>query len=209
LSSQWNFLIINFPELFKMDKQSAIKKLFDKKTKDYTYTITFFVIFSFFVFAVIRPNLITVFEINAKIKQLGEVDKIYGGQIDKIIGVQSVFEINRDNMYLLDEAISTQPEVNKVLFDVNISSDGGKLRSEKVTVSDINLKDKGSANKLKSFMLNMSLFGSFEDAMDFIKKIYAQRRLKLIPQMELGRPLDESTGSAELKIRLEIEGYYL
>ena len=179
MSSQWNFLIINFPELFKMDKQSAIKKLFDKKTKDYTYTITFFVIFSFFVFAVIRPNLITV------------------------------FEINRDNMYLLDEAISTQPEVNKVLFDVNISSDGGKLRSEKVTVSDINLKDKGSANKLKSFMLNMSLFGSFEDAMDFIKKIYAQRRLKLIPQMELGRPLDESTGSAELKIRLEIEGYYL
>lgn len=192
-----------------MDKQLTIKKLFDKKTKDYTYTIAFFVIFSFFVFAVIRPNLLTVFEISAKIKQLSEVDKIYGSQIDKIIEVQSIFEINREDMYLLNEAISIQPEVNKVLFDVNVSSDGGRLRSERIMVSDINLKDKGSANKLKSFMVNMNLFGSFEDTMEFMKKIYAQRRLKWVPEFEMGRDNKESSDSADLKIRLEVEGYYL
>ena len=109
-----------------MDKQATIKKLFEKKAKDYTYTVAFFVIFFLFS-AVIRPNLITVFEINAKIRQLSEVDRIYGEQIDKIVGVQSIFEASRDDMYLLNEAISTQPEVNKVLFDVNVASDGSSL----------------------------------------------------------------------------------
>lgn len=192
-----------------MDKQFVVKKLFNKKAKDYTYTIAFFVIFSFFIFAVIRPNLITVFEITAKIKQLGEVDKLYGMQIDKIVGVQSEFEINRDDMYLLNEAVSTLPEVNKVLFDINISSDGSSLRSERMTVSDINLKDKGAQNKLKLFTINMNLFGSFEDTMEFIRKIYSQRRLKLVPELEIARPVGESTNSADLKIRFEVEGYYL
>lgn len=192
-----------------MDTKTTVKKLFDNKAKDYTYTIAFFIIFSFFIFAVIRPNLITVFEINAKIKQLSGVDKIYGEQIDKIVGVQSEFESNRDDLYLLTEAIPPQPEVNKVLFDTNVSSDGSKLISERIIMSDINLKDKGSANKLKSFIINMSLLGSFEDTLELIKKIYTQRRLKMIPELEINRRVGDASESATLKIRLEVEGYYL
>lgn len=192
-----------------MDKPISAKKLFNKKTKDYTYTVAFFIIFSFFIFAVIRPNLVTVFEINSKINQLKKIDKLYAEQINKIIEVQSAFELNREKMYLLSEAISTQPEVNKVLFDVNVSSDGGKLKTERIIVSDVNLKDKGSATKMKLFNISLGLLGSFEDTMNFIKKIYAQRRLKLIPELELTRGTEESSKSANLKIRLDIEGYYL
>ena len=191
-----------------MDKLS-VKKLFNNKAKDYTYTIGFFVIFSFFIFAVIRPNLVTVFEINAKIKQLKEVDKVYGSQIDKIVTVQSVFESNREDMYLLNEAISIQPEVNRILSDINVSSDESSLKTERISVSDLNLKDKGALNKLKSFKVNMDLVGNFEDTLAFIKKLYVQRRLKLLPDFELTNQVATSSESAGLKIKLNVEGYYL
>ena len=59
------------------------------------------------------------------------------------------------------------------------------------------------------FLITMDLIGSFEDAKGFIDKIYAQRRLKLIPEFEISRPVGESSKSATLKIKLEVEGYYL
>jgi len=191
-----------------MEKSLIIKKLFSKKTQDYTYAIAFFFIFSFFVFYIIRPNLITVFEINSKIEQLKTINKLYGEQIDKIVEVQSSFEENRDDFFLLKEAIASKPEVNKLLSDVDVSSEGSRLTSERIAVSDINLKDKGSINKLKSFVINLNLIGAFDDTIAFINKIYNQRRLKLIPELEFTRG-QESSESANLNIRLEIEGYYL
>jgi len=206
-----SFRAIKFLNQFKliMDKPTTINKLLNKKTKDYSYTMAFFIIFSFFVFAVIRPNLITVFEITSKIDQLKKVDMLYAEQINKIIEVQSAYEQNRDNFGFLTEAISVQPEVNKVLFDVNVSSEGSKLKTERLIVTDINLKDKGALNKMKSFSINMNLLGTFEEVMALIKKVYAQRRLKLIPEFEMSRGTGESSESANLKIRMKIEGFYL
>ena len=45
--------------------------------------------------------------------------------------------------------------------------------------------------------------------MAFVKKVYGQRRLKLIPNLELARDKNESSPGANLKIKLQIEGYYL
>ena len=192
-----------------MEKSWIIKNLFSKKTQDYTYTIAFFFIFSFFVYFIIRPNLIKVFEITTKIEQLKNINKNYGEEIDKIVNIQSELELNRDDFGLLKEAIAAKPDVNKVLYDVLVSSDEGNLRFDRAVVSDINLKDKGSADKLKFFIINMNLAGTFEDTMAFIERIYNQRRLKLIPEFELAREEKESSDSGALKIRLEVEGYYL
>ena len=49
-------------------------------------------IYSFFIFYIIRPNLITVFEINTKIEQLKSINKLYGEQIDKIAIISSMAE---------------------------------------------------------------------------------------------------------------------
>lgn len=192
-----------------MEKSLIIKKLFSKKTQDYSYTIAFFFTFSFFVFFVIRPNLITVFEIITKIEQLKKINSIYGKEIDKIVEVQSDLEENRDDFILLKEAIAIKPEVNKVLYDVDVSTDESKLKSVRIDVSDINLKDIGLNDKLKLIEIDMNLQGTFDDTLDFIKKIYKQRRLKLIPELQLERLIETSTESGNLKIRLEVEGFYL
>lgn len=192
-----------------MEKSSIVKKLYTKKTQDYTYTIAFFLIFSFFVFYIIRPNLLTVFETNSKIQQLDKINRAYEEQINKVIETQSVFEENREDFILLDQAIGPKPEINKMLSDVVVSTEESALTSERIDVFDINLKDKGSITKLKSFTINMSMTGTFEDTMAFVKKAYGQRRLKLIPNLELARDKSESSPGANLKIKLQIEGYYL
>ncbi|OGK25046.1 hypothetical protein A3A46_04190 [Candidatus Roizmanbacteria bacterium RIFCSPLOWO2_01_FULL_37_13] len=192
-----------------MEKSSIVKKLYTKKTQDYTYTIAFFLIFSFFIFYIIRPNLLTVFETNSKIQQLDKINRAYEEQINKVIETQSVFEENREDFILLDQAIGPKPEINKMLSDVVVSTEESTLTSERIDVFDINLKDKDSIAKLKSFTINISMAGTFEDTMAFVKKVYGQRRLKLIPNLELARDKNESSPGANLKIKLQIEGYYL
>lgn len=192
-----------------MEKTTIIKKLFNKKNQDYTYTILFFFIFSFFIFYVIRPNLRSVFEINSKIDQLKEVNLLYKDQIDKIIDIQSTLEVIRDDLYLLPQAVAEKPEVNKVLSDINVSTEGSSIRSERLSIADINLKDKGTTGKIKSFIVEMEVKGSFEDIKDYVKNIFNQRRLKMLKLLSVERDKKESTQSSSLKIRLEVEGYYL
>ena len=191
-----------------MDISALKKKLLNKKTQDYTYAIAFFLIFSFFIFYIIRPNLITVFEIKTKIEKLKEINNLYGKQIDKIIEIQSKIESNREDFVILKEAIAEKPEVNKMLSDIDVSLEENKLQSDSITVSDINLKDTGSLNKQKSLIIDMDLLGTFSDTTEFIKKIYSQRRLKYVPSIELSQE-NETSDSAKLKIKLEIEGFYL
>lgn len=192
-----------------MEKSTLVKKLLTKKNKDYTYTIFFFLIFSFFVFYVIRPNLLSVFEANTKIEKLKQINKTYEDQIDKVIEVQTILEENREDFSYLNEAISAKPEVNKVLSDVDVSSSGSKLISQRIDVSDINLKDRGSFGKLKSFIVNLSLQGEFTDGLSFFRKIYSQRRLKLAEDVLFNRSEKESSRSSTLDIKFQIEGYYL
>ena len=54
----------------------------------------------------------------------------------------------------------------------------------------------------------MDLLGTFTNTTEFIKKIYSQRRLKYVPEIELSQA-KETSESAKLKIKLEIEGFYL
>lgn len=192
-----------------MEKNTLVKNLLTKKNKDYTYAVSFLLIFSFFIFFIIRPNLISVFEANAKIEELKKINNSYNEEIDKIIEVQSVLESKRDDLDYLNEAIASKPQVNKILSDVDVASAETNLISEQISVSDVNLKDKGALEKLKSFVVEMNVKGTFEDVVAYIKRVYAQRRLKLIPEFQVDRDEKESSSSSTLDIRFEVEGYYL
>ncbi len=191
-----------------MEKESILKKLLTGKNKDYTYAIAFFFIFSFFVFYVIRPNVLSVFEANQTIDRLNQINKTYGDQINKIIEVQTIMEQNRDDLDYLAQAISNKPDINKVLSDIDISSSGSKLNPEEIAISDINLKGKSTTTVLKSFEVNMTINGSFQDMIAFTKKIYDQRRLKIMKDLVFSQD-QQASGSGNLGIKLDLEGYYL
>lgn len=192
-----------------MDKKNILNQLLNAKTKDYTYAIGFFLIFSFFLFFVIRPNLLAVFSSNKKIEELTKTDTFYEQQIDKIIAIQSTFEQNRDDFNLLEQAISSQPQVSKILSDLKDLAGKNNLQVEKITINDVNLRDKTVGQKVRSITVSIELSGGFEDMTAFIKGLHDQRRLKFVRKLDIGKNQVEASESATLKMISEIEAYYL
>lgn len=192
-----------------MDRSKILKVLSSKKAKDYTYSIAFFLVFSFFVLAVIRPNIISVFTSNAKIEQLEKDNSALSKQIDYVIQTQQNVEKVRDDLYLLKEAIANFPQVSKVLSDLNLSLEQNNISVDKINIGEINLKDKGKNQKLKTVTLQIFGSGMYDDFKKFIDTLYNQRRLKLIKGITISKDDKAGSESAKLQMKFEVEGYYL
>ncbi|MBI3620022.1 hypothetical protein HY214_02660 [Candidatus Roizmanbacteria bacterium] len=192
-----------------MDKSDIIKKLTRGKSKDYTYSVAFFLTFSFFAFFVIRPNVSSVFKANSKIEVLKKVDHIFETQIRKIIDLQTSFENYRDKLYLLQEAVSAHPKVNKILSDVTEAANKYRLAISKVNIADINLKDTTKDLKMKAVSLKFDTTGDFADMISFMQELTNQRRLKLIKGYKFYGEESFASSSGRLHLKIEMEGYYL
>lgn len=192
-----------------MEKKPSFKKIFTKKTIDYTYTILFLIIFSFFIFFVIRPNLLSIFQANKKIDDLRRDNNFLEKQVQNLVSIQSSLEANRDDISVLGEAISKMPQVNKLLEDLNSSIKDNNLVIDKLTIVDINLKKSQKEDTLKSVVFNVILKGSFDDFVKLTKDLYSQRRIKMVQSAVIGRDTKESSTSGLLNVEMNIEGYYL
>lgn len=193
-----------------MDRKKLLSYLTGKKTRDYTYMIAFFLIFSFFVFVLIRPNLIEIFSSFEKIDQLQKVDSFYEKQIEKSLTLQKDMEQIADRTYLLDDAIASRPKVNKMLDDIKIVLDQNDLKVDKINLFDVNLKD-SSVKHTKGVKITMTVKGSFTGISNFVASMYKQRRLKVIKSLVITKD-EEKTSSASaslLSTQIQIEGYYL
>ena len=192
-----------------MNRKQILDKLLSKKGKDYSYTIAFFLIFSFFTFFVIRPNILAVFQANLKIESLKKTNALYESQIQNVIDAQSQLVETRDDLWLLDEAITQKPEVNGLIRDISDTAGQDNLEINKTNLVDVYLKDVTRTEELKTITFKVGGSGEFEDYFNLTKKLYNQRRLKLLKNIDIGRAIVEATPSSELTISFDLEGYYL
>ncbi len=192
-----------------MNKIDLLDKLQNKKIKEYGFSIAFFMIFSFFIVFAIRPNLASVISLNEQLTQLRGLDVEYENSITKIINLQTLIEQNRENFYLLDESLPSTPQVNKVIDDIKKNASDSGIQIDKVVVDEVSLKEDSSKNKMKVFSVNMESSSQFESIKRFLDTMFQQRRLKAIQSLTLERDALSGSGSASLKIKLEIGGYYL
>lgn len=191
-----------------MDR-SAIKRLFTKKARDYSYAIAFFFTFSFFLVFVIRPNILNVFNTFVEIEELKKIERVYDSQIGTILTIQSDLEKYRSDLVYVDESLSSTPLVNKVLSDVNDAAVKNSLSVKKLDINDIDLKSR-NARQLTPISVGIDGTGTFENIYGFLKETYNQRRLKLARDIKITRDsAQEATDSSELVIQMQIEGFYL
>lgn len=192
-----------------MDKSQIIKKLFSEKTKDYTNFSLFFIIFSISVVFAIKPSLTTAFSLKKEVKDLTKVNSYYDKIVMGVVNVQSLLENNRDNLFLIEQAISARPKVNKVAGDLQDAADKNDLKISKLSIEEINLT-KDTQGMLKTVRVSMEARSSFENLMGFVRSFYQQRRIKSLNKLSVSRENTEvSTGSGQLKIVFDLEGYYL
>jgi len=195
--------------LNNLDKNEIIKKLFTKKNKDYSYAIAFFLVFSFFLLFVIRPNILSVFQANLKIENLKKTNAIYEYQIQNVINAQTVLVDVRDDLQLLDEAATNKPQVNQMIGDITKTIEKNNLTITKLSLVDVNLKDVSRNDLFKPLTFNLGLTGNFEDYFKLMKDFYDQRRIKLLKNVTINKEEKSSSDSGKLRIELQLEGYYL
>ena len=190
-----------------MNKASFIHKIFTKKTQDYTFSIAFFAIFSIFIFFAIRPSLTTAFSLKKEEEELKIINAQYDKQVENILATQSFLEKNRDSLYLLEEGIPSTPQINKVIDDIKKISDAYSLSLKKAGMGEVNLSHPPSDRKLQTLKLTIEGASNFENVMKFVESLFQQRRLKSIQKMVISKEMI-GTESAQLKINLELQGYY-
>jgi len=192
-----------------MNREQLLKLISGKKVLDYSYAFFFFIVFSFFIVAVIRPNIITVFNLEKELRDLQVVNDSYTTAIDKIISYQSLLELTRDKIYVLDQSLPSIPQINRLIEDINSSASSNKLIIEKMTIDDINLKKDKNKKGIDNVEINLVIQSEYEDLIKFLNTLTEQRRLKTIKTLSIKKDEKSASDSSKLNIKLVIDSYYL
>lgn len=189
-----------------MNLSNISKSIFEKKGGEYVYIVFFLIIFSVFIIFAIKPSLNTAYSLKKEEVDLTKVDQVYEEEINNITLIQTQIEENRDNLPLLKQSISEQPEVNKIVEDIKKIADKNSLTINRASIIDINFSKTNTEKQ--NVKLQMEATASFENLRHFMTDIFAQRRLKSIDELVISRD-NESSDSGNLKVNLIINGYYL
>lgn len=204
-----------------LNRKKLILNLSGEEIKDYSYLIGFFLIFSFFIFFVIRPNLKSVFESHLLIEKLKKDDALYESEIMSVIDIQEKMINFRNDLPIINSAITFKPDVNQLINDIIKIIKNNFFLVENFSFANVNLKDVSRENVLKPISFSLNLIGNFSDLISLINEINQQRRLKLIKSISVEKEINKemmvastesaqlSSESAQLKINLIVEGYYL
>jgi len=185
------------------------KDIFSKKVQDYTFSVLFFLIFSFSIFFIIRPTLTTLFSLKKQVKDLEELNQFYDQKIVMIAQVQQFLENNREKLPLLKEAIPDKPNLAKVVDDLNkVSSESGFL-FKKIDMGETSLKVKeAKEKKYNQLVLTVEGEGDFPQIINFLEEFLKQRRLKMVEKLIITQN-KESSPSGLLKVEMKISASYL
>jgi Tfp pilus assembly protein PilO len=188
-----------------MDRKHILELLGEKKVQDYSFTVVFFVVFSFFVYFAIRPNLITAFSLQRELQEVKLKNREYEEQILQIVNYQSTIEQYRDKFFLLDEAIPHTPQLAKVIDDVKRSADESGTVLDVLSTEEIDFKEKKD-EKLASIKINMTTRSPLSQVELLLRTLMNQRRIKTIDAVSINA---EETEGGQYTIMLDIQGYYL
>lgn len=200
-----------------MERESLIQKIYNPRFVDYSYTIAFFIIFSFFVVGIVWPNISTVFELRQKYIDLQTVNEQYTKTINDLTKLQLILASRQDDLSLLTEAVPSQIYVSKIIDDLTVVSDAPTIslpkfelgppdKSKQAPVKTIT-QPAGPKPSLQTYKVRVQVSGPYEHIRDAYEKIYNQRRLKTISGFMLSVD-SRATGSGEFVADIDTESYY-
>ncbi len=195
-----------------MDKPRAVinllNKLRSKKGKDYTYITVFFLIFSIFIIFAIRPSLTTAISLRQQYNDLQRLNDQYEQVVSNIVVNQATLENARDQLYLINDAMPDSPTINKLISDIEKAGSDNSINFSDITIGEVNLVQT-AGQRTQQIVINVNATTTFDNLMNFIKDLSKQRRLKYVKQLSIAREVEESSQSSQLKVLMEIDGYYL
>jgi len=110
---------------------------------------------------------------------------------------------------LLDQAVSSTPQINKLVQDIETAASASGIIVTQINISKIDLKDKAVRTSKNVLTVNIATHTGFKEARVFVDSLISGRRLKTLKSITLDRNEKGSSSSAELDIKIDLEGYYL
>lgn len=205
-----------------MNKEDLISKVLNKKVRDYTFPVIFFLIFSIFVFFAIRPNLVTAFSLQRQLEELRLQDEQYETVILNIVNYQSLIEQTRNDFIVLEQAVPNSPQIYTMVDEIrNAATQSGMIVST-IEISDVTLRGltdvdgtvkpetkTGSLEDKKKYIIKFQATSTFNEVRSFLAQLASQRRLKLVNAMNVNAASKQGSQSATFNISFVIEGFYL
>lgn len=208
-----------------MNREELLAKILNKRVRDYSFPVVFFLIFSVFIFFAIRPNLVTAFSLQKELDELRIQDDQYERVILNIVNYQTVIEKTRDDLPLLKQAIPESPEIFAMVRDIkNGASESGIIIND-LDISDVTLKQgkgvgpsvapvpvakaKGTEDENKKYTVRFQVSSNFAEVKDFIARLINQRRMKIIEHMDIVSGGQQGSQSATFNVSFVVDGYYL
>jgi len=184
------------------------KNTFDrKKITDYSYSIMFFLFFSFSILFIIRPTLVTLFSLKKELTDLENVNRIYDDKIINFSQLQQYLETNRDKLIYLKEAIPDKPNLNKIIDNLYKAASVSGITFKSMSAPEVSLKEE-KEKKYNTVVFNIETVSDFNQMMVFLESLLSQRRLTSVQKLSVSRN-QEGSSSAQLKVEMKIEMGYL
>jgi Tfp pilus assembly protein PilO len=192
-----------------MDERSEfikdiVRKLTSEKTRDYTYLIIFFLIFSFFVFFAIRPSVITAVNISREEAELRRINATYEAIIANVVNIQTELQTFQAKIQYLTDAIPPKPNLNKLFADIERNAQRNSVTLTRSDIENVKFYKEAGLGNLEIDLEGTATFDNFKS---FMKDLSQERRIKFIKNIQLDKT--PGTASADLKIIFKITGFYL
>lgn len=187
-----------------MKKEQLVELLLGKKNRDYTYNVLFFLIFAFFVFAAIRPNLVTAFSLQQQLQELKLKNVQADEKVLKIVSYQYLLTDYRDTLSKVDIAVPSSIEISKIVSDLRTVSRESNLELSSFSIDSVNFIEEKNSGTLYTINANISTSGSLSELQTLIKGILNQLRLKNMDSVSLTR-----SGESTFDFSVVIKSYYL
>lgn len=187
-----------------MDKEKLLALLRDKKVQDYSYQIFFFIVFAFFAFFAIRPNIITAFNLDKELQELKLKNREAENVILQIVNYQSLIENYRDKLPLLEEALPNSPGLAKAVEDVRITASESGVVINSLNVESVDFTDAQGTGEVLSYSITLESEATVEQLNYIITSLLKQRRLKMFDTISITSQSDNPT-----KISLVVKTYHL
>ncbi len=201
-----------------IQKTKLVDHLKQRKVQDFSYAILFLLISSFFAYFVIRPVLSIAVALRREGQDLERINKVYEENIAKVLQLQADLESVRPKVHLLQEALPESPKVDALITDIRKVAAEERIQLDNVSIEGMQIKAdkkdvKVSPGQLGNVKITMSITGSYEDGIRFVRALALQRRIKTIHSVDLSSERDPKASSSAMpsfiRLRLNVQAYYL
>ena len=208
--------MVNLPKVSYRYYLSQIPIPVREKGRKWVPTAATIFLTAFFIVFAIRPTIITIAELLAEIKAREELNQKLEKKIDQILAAQDFYSQIYDRLFLLDQALPTNPEFAYFSQTLESNRIEANLNLETLNYSSIVLTEKADSKTTKEnqeFDFTTGLVGYYPNLKSFLESLFRQRRIIYVNSLKIDQKQKNQDqiqpGTPPLTITIDGKAFYL